>query len=114
MQHTHVTIKRLLEAGNDRSAMSQLEQCQNYALRLGQQIEATEGENFITVTLLEEYCELVYQIYEKVCCFLPVNANDVHNSLAMQLIRIGNSIRDSAEEKANFDERKAKETWNLN
>ncbi len=99
MQHTHVTIKRLLEAGNYPSALKQLEQCQGYAIALGQRLEASEGassnSNSMTVALLEEYCEVVYQIYEKVRLCLPFDANDIHNCLAMQLIRIGNGVKDS-------------------
>lgn len=94
MQHTHVTIKRLLEAGNYPLAMVQLEQCQSYALSFGQQMESTEGTVPTTITLLEDYCELVYRIYEELRCGLPVNPNDVHNSLAMQMIRVGNHMRD--------------------
>lgn len=93
-QRTHVTIKRLLEAGNYTQAMKLLERCQGYAISLGQQIESTEGENLITVSFLEDYCEFVYQIYETICCFLPVDPIDIHNRLAIQLIRIGNSVKE--------------------
>lgn len=93
-QHTHVTIKKLLEARNYTQAMKLLEQCQSYAISLGQQIESTEGKNSITISYLEDYCEFVYQIYEKLRCFLPVDPIDIHNRLAMQLIRIGNSIKE--------------------
>lgn len=95
IQHTHVTIKKLLETKNYTHAMNLLEQCQSYAISLGQQIESVEGESSAIIILLEDYCELVYQIYEKLRCFLPVDPNNVHNSLAMQLIRIGNSIKDN-------------------
>lgn len=91
-QRTHLTIKRLLDAGNYEQAMHFLEQCQNHALSFGHQIEAKEGSDSATIALLEEYCESVYQMYEKLRCFLPVDPNYVHNSLAMQLIRIRNSI----------------------
>lgn len=93
IQHIHTTIRRLLEAGNYPLAMLQLEQCQSYAISFGRQLEAAEGENSITVALLEDYCELIYQIYEKLRCFLPVDSNYIHNSLAEQMIRIRNSIK---------------------
>lgn len=95
VQHMHITIKRTLEAGNRASAMQLLEQCQSYAIRLGQRIESTEGEKFSLVILLEDYCEIIYQIYEKIRCFLPVDANDMHNRLAMQLIRIRNNMKNN-------------------
>lgn len=94
-QHTHVAIKKLLEAKNYLHAMNLLEQCQGNAIALGKQIESIEGEDSITVPYLEDYCELVYQLYEKLRCCSPVDPNSVHNSLAMQLIRIGNNIKDN-------------------
>lgn len=96
-QHMHTTIKKLLDAGNRGQAMELLEQCQSYAIALGQQIESAEGMNSATVILLEDYCELVYQIYEKLFCFLPLNPNEIHNALALQLIRIRNSIKEQIE-----------------
>lgn len=117
MTRAHVTVKKMLEAKNYASVLELLEQCQGLAIHLGQQIEASEGEGFITVTLLEGYCELVYQIYEEVQKYdemqkydkvqkynevqkyqqlqqnsLPP-ANKIHNRLSKALINIGNSIR---------------------
>lgn len=93
MQRAHVAVKKMLEANNRASALELLEQCQNYAISLGQQIESVEGEGFVTVTLLEGYCELVYQIYEEVLNLPRLNANAVHNRLSKELIKVGNSIR---------------------
>lgn len=93
MQRAHVAVKKMLEVKNFASALDLLEQCQSYAISLGQQIESVEGEGFITVTFLEEYCELVYQIYQEIQQLPQVNAIRVHNRLAKVLIKIGNSIR---------------------
>lgn len=93
MQRAHAAIRKTLKAKNKASALELLEQCQSYAISLGQQIESVEGEGFITVTLLEEYCELVYQIYEEVLQLPQVNEIRVHNRLAKALIKVGNSIR---------------------
>ena len=93
MQRAHVMVKKMLEANNRASALELLEQCQNYAISLGQQIESVEGEGFVTVTLLEGYCEQVYQIYEEVLNLPRLNANAVHNRLSKELIKVGNSIR---------------------
>ena len=73
MQRAHVMVKKMLEANNRASALELLEQCQNYAISLGQQIESVEGEGFVTVPRL--------------------NANAVHNRLSKELIKVGNSIR---------------------
>ena len=90
---THTTIKRTLDARNLAATLELLEQCQNCAIGLGEKIEAMEGEGFPTISLLENYCEVLYQIYEKVLQSAGINSNQVHNTLAKELIRIGNSIK---------------------
>ncbi len=93
LKRSHAAIKRMLDAKNGMGAIKLLEQCQSCAISLGESIEASEGEGFVTVSLLEQYCELVYQMYEKIQRPGPVSGNQIHNVLAGQLIRIGNSIR---------------------
>jgi len=93
LKRSHTAIKRLLDAGNNRGAMGLLEQCQGYAIGLGESIEASEGEGTVTVSLLEHYCEVVYQMYERVKLPAEVNGSQIHNILAEELIRIGNSIK---------------------
>ena len=55
----HEGIKRAIEKGLYESAQELLAQCQESAINLGETIEETEGEGFVTVTLLEGYCETV-------------------------------------------------------
>jgi len=43
-----------------------LEKCQALAIKVGEAIEKTQGEDFITVKMLEDYCEQVYKLYEKI------------------------------------------------
>ena len=63
----HDEWKRLVEK-NSASALEAarkiLEDCQQGAIELGNMIEAAEGEGFPTISLLEAYCELTYQIHE--------------------------------------------------
>ncbi len=59
----HSQIRQYMRQNDARSAKTVLEDCQNSALVLGTLIESTEGEGHPTVSLLEEYCELLYQIY---------------------------------------------------
>ena len=42
-----------------------LTQCQTNAINMGNLIEESEGEGFVTVKYLEDYCELVYSINEE-------------------------------------------------
>lgn len=64
LEQAHEEIRRALEKKNTAAAMSLLADCQNGALALGTHIEKLEGEGTATIPLLEEYCELVYQIYQ--------------------------------------------------
>ena len=59
-------IKTAIENQNIALALDLLEQCQQGAIQVGTLIDTLEGEGFITVTLLEQYCELVYQLHEDV------------------------------------------------
>lgn len=47
-------------------ALELLEKCQALAIQVGEAIEKTQGEDFITVKMLEDYCEQVYQLHEKI------------------------------------------------
>ena len=64
MQEAQDQIKKYIEQQNIPYAMQLLEDCQNGAITIGTLIEKTEGEAHPAVVLLEEYCELVYQIHE--------------------------------------------------
>ncbi len=93
LKRVHTHIKKMIDARNRSSALELLEQCQSCAIGLGEKIEAAEGEQAPTISLLEDYCELVYQIYEKVRQSSVVSGSQVHNDLSRKLIRIGNSIK---------------------
>ena len=93
LKRSHTAIKKMLDAKNGRGAMELLERCQTSAISLGENIEASQGEGSVTVSLLEQYCESVYQTYEKVRMSGWADGNQVHNALSGQLIQIGNSIR---------------------
>ncbi len=95
----HDGIKKMIEAGNDKAALDLLSQCQECAIRLGEIIEAVEGENFVTIPLIEEYCELAYQIYEKILNNGRVNANQVNKALRRTLVRVENSVKNEITER---------------
>lgn len=60
----HGEILQAMDGGNLVVARQLLEDCQNAAIQIGTMIEESEGEGFVTVGMLEEYCELAYQIHE--------------------------------------------------
>lgn len=94
MEEAQDQIRKYMEQNNVSSAMELLGDCQSGGIAIGTQIDDAEGEGHPTVSLLEEYCELVYQIYEGL-------ANDSHETdagkvcklLRQKLIRIRNSIK---------------------
>ncbi len=62
----HNEIKTAIRTKEKDTALELLEQCQDGAIKLGNMIEKVEGEGFPTIHLLENYCELVYGIYEEI------------------------------------------------
>lgn len=93
-------IQSLIESNNiiegnigleDNSSLIELlTQCQQTAIEIGEIIEQTEGKGTNTVTLLEHYCESIYQLS------LAVSDNNqsrkIIKSIRNQLQRISNSI----------------------
>ncbi len=93
MEEAHDQIKKFIEQGSLPSAMELLEECQNGGITLGTLIEAAEGERHPTVLLLEEYCELTYQIHESLNEGKDINANKICRLLRQKLIRVANSLK---------------------
>lgn len=89
----HSEIKKALERKDCILALKLLEQSQEAAIELGTMIDQTEGEGFPAVSMLEEYCEQVYRIYEETEKGIPVNADKVYRNLYRRLIPIENSVK---------------------
>ena len=64
LAQAHNEIKQAIQKKNTSVALSLLADCQEGAIALGDLIEKADGENCKTIKILEEYCELVYQIHE--------------------------------------------------
>lgn len=93
LAQAHEEIKKNIEKKQYPAALDLLEQCQQGAIELGNLIESSEGEGFITVDLLTGYCELVYQIYEKLTQAGYVDALWAEKKLRKALLTIENSIK---------------------
>lgn len=89
----HREIRKAMEGKKQAAAMKLLEQCQDGAIELGKMIEEAEGEGFATVHLLEEYCELLYQLHEKTQLSMFSDAGRDYKLLQKSLIQITNSVR---------------------
>lgn len=93
LEQAHEEIKRDIGQNKMDAARDLLEQCQEGAIRLGEMIEAREGEQFITISLLEDYCEVVFRVHEELATAAIVNANNFYKKLKKSLLRISNSVR---------------------
>ncbi|MDE6992272.1 MAG: hypothetical protein K2P42_16630, partial [Lachnospiraceae bacterium] len=97
MEEAHDQFKKFIEQGSIPPAMELLEECQNGGITLGTLIENTEGEGHPTVLLLEEYCELIYQVHENLTeakeINKEINLNKIYKNLRQKLIRAANSLK---------------------
>ncbi len=57
----HGFVKGFIDRKEYENAQNLLADCQDTAIQLGNLIEESEGEGFITVSFLEEYCEALYE-----------------------------------------------------
>lgn len=93
MEEAQDEIKRCIEKGITAQAQELLADCQNAAVAIGTLIETAEGEGHPTVTVLEEYCEQVYQIHEHLSSDYSINVNNIYKTLRQKLIKVSNSVR---------------------
>lgn len=96
MEEAHDEIKKCIEKGIEAQAGELLAACQNAAVAIGALIEGTEGQGHPAVTVLEEYCELAYQIHEYLVSDSSADsadANTLYKSLRQKLIKASDSIR---------------------
>lgn len=94
----HQEIEKALERKNPMLALELLEQCQSAAIELGTQIEEQEGQGFSTVRLLEDYCEGLYQLYERIRLNQAAEKRKEYKTLQKFLIQIQNSIQNDISE----------------
>lgn len=93
----HNEIDSFAKKGDKESALSLLLSCQENAIELGNSIEESEGEGFISVKYLEEYCEEIFKKYNEVyenriceneclCCSLEESIKRVFDSVQKDII----------------------------
>lgn len=99
LYQAHDQIRSMINRKETSGAMNLLEQCQDGAIQLGGLIEQEEGEGFITVDLLEVYCEIIYQIYEDIGTNENENGDKAFRSLRKQLVQIENSVKNDIKQK---------------
>lgn len=106
LYEAHREINAALEKGMKEAAQSMLCECQEYAIELGNVIEAFEGEGFVTVSYLERYCEILYHYYEKLSEIEDTEliknrktAKKIVDALHKQMSNIEYSIKNDIKEK---------------
>ena len=92
LETAHEQIINLLKNGKYSEVCEILANCQNAAISVGTAIDEEEGEGSSTVRLLEEYCELVYQLNESV-----VQGNISDNDAATSLKNLLKNIKKAYE-----------------
>lgn len=78
-----------------------LEQCQELAIKLGNQIEESVGTGASAIALIEQYCEDVYQLHELLNNTNGENQENLkkNKKLYKQLIAIENNVRNEIPER---------------
>ena len=93
LAEAHKEIRVNIEKKNYEPVLVTLADCQDGAIALGNLIEAAEGEECVTISLLEKYCELVFQIHTDISGGGYVDAIKTDKSLRKALTQIENSVR---------------------
>lgn len=88
LEKIHLGLYKILLVGELEMSMQLLEKCQECAITMGESIsERVKGCDTI-IEILEEYCELVYQIYQMIADGEVPDANGVFQILQEQLTKI--------------------------
>ncbi|MCH5281313.1 MAG: hypothetical protein J1E61_07560 [Lachnospiraceae bacterium] len=89
----HDELKKNIEKKDVQAAGNLLMDCQDGAIELGSLIEQTEGEGCVAIAILQDYCEEVYQIYEKLEQGESVDSLKSHKILRQLMVKFENSVR---------------------
>lgn len=92
LHRIHENIKGALEQKELIQAQEMIGETQEAAITIGNNIEKIEGEGHITVSHIEEYCELLFCVYEDINKN-DFNVNKVYKMLRKQLTKIENSVK---------------------
>lgn len=88
----HLQVEKALDSRNTEQAATGLVDCQNAAIAVGTSIEQSEGEGTEAVRLLEEYCELIYNIHESILTGEYESPSKIYKKLNKQYLQIRNHI----------------------
>ena len=87
----HEIVKGFIDKKEYENAQNLLADCQDTAIQLGSLIEESEGEGFVTVSFLEEYCESLYEVATNLS--ETSNGYKVQKQLDKKIIKAENSAK---------------------
>ena len=87
----HEIVKGFIDKKEYENAQNLLADCQDTAIQLGNLIEESEGEGFVTVSFLEEYCEALYEAATNLTD--ETNGHKVQKQLDKKIIKAENSAK---------------------
>ncbi len=87
----HEIVKGFIDKKEYENAQNLLADCQDTAIQLGNLIEESEGEGFVTVSFLEEYCEALYEAATSLS--EESNGHKVQKQLDKKIIKAENSAK---------------------
>ena len=92
LHQAHEEIKDAFCQGRTAVVQNMLSECQEFARLLGETIERTEGEGHAAVKCVEDYCEELFHIYEKIGDG-QIQENKIGKNLRKALLKIENSVK---------------------
>lgn len=87
----HEIVKGFIDKNEYENAQNILADCQDTAIQLGNLIEESEGEDFVTVSYLVEYCEALYEAATSLSA--ESNGHKVQKQLDKKIIKAENSAK---------------------
>lgn len=85
LEKIHFNLYKLLISGEKETVVELLASCQDCAVSLGEKIENIAGKCEGIITVLEEYCELIFQIYQLLNSGEELNPEGMFGILQEQL-----------------------------
>lgn len=98
LQQAHEEIKGALQQNNLATVQTMLTECQEFAVSIGTAIEKLESAGHVSISYVEEYCELLFHVYEQLST-PPISQNSIYKVIKKQLIKIENSVKNDIREK---------------
>ncbi len=92
MHKAHGIVYEQAKSGDYVCAQDILVQCQECAICIGDAIGKSEGESAAVISDMEEYCDLLFRIYQELDNADNADVNKIYNTLEKQLLRIEDNI----------------------